>query len=129
MVTTPRMDSFSPRIFAFMAPTLADFFGANAAVDTSTPANPKLTIQFSDFATQGFSNTAKATDPEAWVTAIVKKIRAYSNTATDESSNIVVDAPFKGLTTRNSLDQREYSYSVRIYEPDTGSAEPDPDNV
>lgn len=111
------------------APTLADFFGASVTVDTSTPSNPKLVIAFTDFATQGLSNTAKATDAEAWFTAIIKKTRAFSAASTDELSSVVVDAPFRGLTPRNSVDQREYSYSVRIFEPDTGAAEPDPDNL
>lgn len=111
------------------APTLADFFGANAAIDTSNAANPELRIKFADFATQGLSNTAKATDAEAWLVAILKRARAYSAAATDEMSNVAVDAPFLGLTTRNSVSVREYSYSARIYEPDTGASEPDPDNV
>lgn len=111
------------------APTLADFFGATAVVDTSNPANPKLTIAFSDFSSVGFGSTAKATDPESWFVAILKRARVYSAAATDELSNVAIDAPFLGLTTRNSANMREYSYTARIYEPDTGAAEPDPDNV
>lgn len=111
------------------APTIADLFGASATVDTTNASNPKLVIAFADFATQGFGNVAKTTDAEAWLLAIIKKARAYSAAATDELSNVAIDAPFLGLTTRNSVQAREYSYSVRVYEPDTGAAEPDPDNV
>lgn len=111
------------------APTLADFFGANAAIDTTDPANPKLTLTFLDFAAQGFGNTAKASDAEAWAVALVKKWRAATMAATDEASNLAVDAPFKGTTTRETLPKIEYSYSVRVFEPDTTASEPDPDNV
>lgn len=111
------------------APTIADLFGATATVDTSNASNPKLVIAFTDFSAQGFGNVAKTSDAEAWVVALIKKWRSQTVAATDEASNIAVDAPFLGLTTRNNVSVREYSYSARVYEPDTGASEPDPDNV
>lgn len=111
------------------APAITDLFGANAVVDTTDAANPELRIKFADFSAQGFGNVAKTSDAEAWVVALIKKWRSQTVAATDEASNIAVDAPFLGLTTRNSVSVREYSYSARVYEPDTGASEPDPDNV
>lgn len=111
------------------ASTIATLFGPNTTVDTTDPANPKLIIPFTDLADVGFTNVAKANDSEGWFTAIVKKARKFIAAQTDEVSNFDVDAPFLGLTTRNTVLMREYSYSIKIYEPDTGSAEPDPDNV
>lgn len=117
------------------SPIISDFFGPGATVltasgsVTASSSDPALVIKFSDFASLGWGTPSGATDPEKWITAIILKLRAYTAAATTEESNIVVQAPFLGLTTRNSVQKREYSYTLQIYEPDTGAANPDPDNV
>lgn len=103
-------------------PTIQQLFGAGATV-----ANNKLTIDFTDFATEGWNTAAGTNDAERWLTAIVLKARKFSDTNADQVPNIVVSEPFPGLTTRNNQLKREYSYSVQIYVLDTGNVVPDPD--
>lgn len=116
-------------------PTVPQLFGSAAQVITATTSiaatssDPALVIRFSDFAVNGWNTVAGTTDAEKWFSAMVLKARATSAANTDEVPNVVIDSPFPGLTTRNSVLKREYQYAVRIYETDSGAATPDPDNV
>lgn len=105
-------------------PTLQQIFGA-----TSSVASNSLTINFADFAALGWNDAAGTTDPEKWLAAIIKHARSFYAANTDDLPAIAIDDPFLGLTTRNSVAKREYSYSVRIYEADSGATTPDPDNL
>ena len=119
------------------APNIPNFFGANAelltdsATVTATTTSPVLVIKQSDFADQGWDafTVGDGIDPEKWVAAIVRKINAWSIANTDDVPNVVITAPILGLESRAETLKRRYSYSVDIYQPDTGSTEPDPDLV
>jgi hypothetical protein len=116
-------------------PTTIQLFGASAQVLTSstsvaaTSADPALVIRFSDFASVNWNTVAGTTDPEKWLAAMLLRARGWYATNTDQVPNISIGDPFPGLTTRNNVLKREYSYTVAIYEPDSGAAAPDPDNV
>jgi hypothetical protein len=113
------------------APTISDFFGANATVDTTNPSNPQLIIQFGDFSGVGWSNASGASDPEKWLTSIIKKIRLFSSANTaDQIPNVEISTdPSIGFETRENAAKRRFDYYLSIYEPDTGATAPDPDNV
>jgi hypothetical protein len=112
------------------APTMGDFFGTNATLDSTDATNPKLIIQFADFASVGWGSVAGTSDPEKWLTAIIKKIRAFSAANTDQVPNVeIATDPSIGFETRETNPKRRFDYFVSIYEPDTGATAPDPDNV
>ncbi len=119
------------------APTIANFFGTNAQVLTATAsvtasaADPVLVIKYSDFAAQAWDAlvAGNETDPEKWITAIARKIYDFSAANTDDIPNVVITAPILGLESRNSTLKRRFAYSLDIYQPDTGTAAPDPDLV
>ncbi len=119
------------------APTITAFFGDDAQVLTSTTSvtatttEPVLVIKQSDFTAEGWDSLTSGdeSDPEKWVTAIIRKINTFSNANTDDVPNVVVTPPILGLESRTETLKRRYSYSVDIYQPDTGSTEPDPDLV
>ena len=116
-------------------PTVVQLFGSAAQVVTATTQvsataqDPALIIRFSDFSSVGWNTATGTTDPEKWLAAMILRARAFHASNTDEVPNTVVDSPFPGLTTRNAVLKREYAYTVRIYETDSGSSSPDPDNV
>jgi len=118
-------------------PNIVNFFGASATVLTvntqtvATALDPALVIRYSDFAAEGWNALANGEelDPEKWITAIVKKIKAWSGANVDDIPNVVVTAPLVGLEQRNATLKRRYSYGVDIYQADTGTSEPDPDSV
>jgi hypothetical protein len=118
-------------------PTIPNFFGVNAQVltantsVTATALDPVLCVKYSDLAAVGWTSLAGSaeTDPEKWLTSIIKLIKNFTTANTDELPNVVVDAPLLGLEFRNSLTKRRYSYSVDIYETDTGATEPNPTNI
>ncbi len=118
-------------------PTVTNFFGANATVLTAnaqtsaTALDPVLVIRYSDFTAEGWNALANGEelDPEKWVTAIVKKIKAWSMANLDDIPNVVITAPLVGLEQRNATLKRRYSYGVDIYQVDTGTSEPDPDSI
>lgn len=103
-------------------PTIQQLFGAGATV-----VNNKLTLDFADFATEGWTTAAGTTSAEKWLTAIVLKAQKFSTSNTDQLPNIVVSDPFPGLINRDSQLKREYAYTVQVYVPDTSAAIPDPD--
>lgn len=105
-------------------PTLQQIFGTNASITAND-----LTIRFADFSSVGWDTAAGTTDAEKWLTAIILKARAFTQSNTDEIPSIVVQAPFPGLITRNNVVKREYSYSVQVYILDAGSTIPDPDSI
>ncbi len=119
------------------APNISNFFGANAQILSSTTSitassvDPALVIKFSDFSAQGWDNLTAGdqTDPEKWIAAITRKIRDFSNANTDDVPNVVITDPILGLETRENTLKRRFSYSLDIYQPDAGSAAPDPDLV
>lgn len=119
------------------APTIANIFGANASVivDTQSVAAsinaPLLIIHYTDFNAEGWNSllAGDEIDPEKWLTAIIKKINAFSNANLDDLPNAVITDPIVGLESRNTILKRRYSYSVDIYQPDTGASFPDPDLV
>ena len=43
--------------------------------------------------------------------------------------NVLITDPILGLESRNSTLKRRFSYGLDIYQPDSGSASPDPDLV
>jgi len=105
-------------------PTIQQLFGTNATVTSN-----ELTIKFSDFSSIGWGTAAGTTDAEKWLTAILLKARAFSETNLDEVPNINVQDPYPGLTMRNNALKREYSYNVQVYVPDTSAIVPDPDLI
>lgn len=105
-------------------PTIQDLFGTTATVTNNT-----LSIKFADFTDVGWTDAAGTTSAEKWLTAILLKARAFTAAQIDEMADIEVNAPFLGLVQRNSVNKRQYSYSVNVYETDSGAAAPDPDNV
>ena len=119
------------------APNIANFFGANASVLTSTTSvtasagDPVLVVKFSDFAAQSWNALVAGdqSDPEKWMTAIARKIYDFSAANTDDIPNVVITDPILGLESRNSTLMRRFSYELDIYQPDTGSSAPDPDLV
>lgn len=118
-------------------PTTQQFFGLNATVLTATTSitataiAPVLVVRFEDFLGEGWNALVSGdeNDPEKWITAIIKKINAFSVANTDDLANVVAIAPIVGLETRNSILKRRYSYSIDIYQADSGSTVPDPDFV
>lgn len=118
-------------------PTIASFFGANAQTLTSTTSitasatDPVLVIKYSDFTAQAWNAlvAGNETDPEKWITAIAKKIYDFSAGNTDTIPNVVITPPVLGLESRNNTLMRRFSYGLDIYQPDSGSASPDPDLI
>jgi hypothetical protein len=119
------------------APTIPDFFGQNAIVLTSTTsvtasaADPVLVVKYSDFVSQSWDALVANDEniPEKWVTAIARKIRDFSNANTDDVPNVIITDPIVGLESRESVLKRRFSYSLDIYQADSGSTAPDPDLV
>lgn len=118
------------------APTIADFFGANAQVLTdqatvsASATDPCLVIRFSDLVGTGWDQPAGASDPEKWITAIVRMIDAFSTANTDDVPNVYTsDIPFQSLSQRNGTNKRIYAYTLNFAVPDSASAHPDPDQV
>ena len=119
------------------SPTITNFFGQNATVLTSntsvtaSAADPVLVMKYSDFASQSWDTLAVGdeTIPEKWVTAIARKIRDFSNANTDDVPNVVITDPIVGLESRENVLKRRFSYSLDIYQTDSGSTAPDPDLV
>jgi hypothetical protein len=121
-----------------MPASINNFFGDNASVltaitsITASTADPVLVIRHSDFASQSWNNLASGdqSNPEKWMSAIIRKINDYSNVNTgDDTLNVVVTDPILGLEVRSATLKRRYSYSVDVYQADTGSTQPDPDLV
>jgi hypothetical protein len=121
-----------------MPATIANFFGANASVLTATTsitastADPVLVIRYSDFAAEAWNSlvSGNETKPEKWTSAIIRKINNYSTANSgDDTLNVIVTDPILGLEVRSSTLKRRYSYSVDVYQADTGSTQPDPDLV
>ena len=118
-------------------PTIINFFGTNAQVLTSdtnvvaTAGSPVLVVRYSNFTAEDWNALApgQETDPEKWLTAIIRKVNTFSNANLDDIPNVVVTNPILGLESRTNTLKRRYSYSVDIYQPDTGSTQPDPDLV
>lgn len=118
-------------------PTIQNFFGASSQVITATTsivataAEPVLVIKQSDFTAEGWDalTAGQETDPEKWTAAIIRKINGFSNANTDDIPNVVITSPILGLESRTDILKRRYSYSVDVYQPDTGSTQPDPDLV
>lgn len=119
------------------APTIQNFFGASAqvltasATVTATGSSPVLVISQSDFTSEAWDDLTSGdeSDPQKWLTAIIRKINTWSSANSDDIPNVVITNPILGLESRNETLKRRYSYSVDIYQPDTGSTEPDPDLV
>lgn len=119
------------------APTIQNFFGSSATIVTGSATltgstgDPLLVIKYSDFVSQGWNAIATGDEakPEKWIAAIVRKIKDFSASNTDDLANVVVNDPFIGLETRNELLKRRFSYSVDIYQTDSGANAPDPDLI
>lgn len=118
-------------------PTIQNFFGTSAQALTATTSivatatEPVLVIRQSDFTAEGWNAlvAGNETDPEKWITAIIRKINTFSNANTDDIPNVVITSPILGLESRTDILKRRYSYGVDIYQPDTGNTQPDPDLV
>lgn len=118
-------------------PTIANFFGISAQVITAsttvsaTGTAPKLIISQSDFTAEAWNalTSGHESDPQKWLTAIILKVNAWSIANTDDLPNVAIDNPIVGLESRNNALKRRFSYSVDIYQPDTGNTQPDPDLV
>ncbi|MEB3338967.1 MAG: hypothetical protein VKJ46_15965 [Leptolyngbyaceae bacterium] len=105
------------------APSIQELFGVNASLSGST-----LAITLTDFLPEGFD----VTDPTASrvVAAMVKRWKNFTTGKEDDPTvGITVGAPFVSLATRGEQTQRSFQYSVSLYIPDVGAAEPDPDLV
>ncbi len=119
------------------APTIANFFGANAQVltasttVTASTADPVLVVKYSDFATQAWNALVSGDQnkPEKWITAIARKIVDFSNSNVDDIPNVVITDPIVGLESRQSVLKRRFSYSLDVYQTDSGSTTPDPDLI
>jgi hypothetical protein len=119
------------------APTISNFFGANAqtlTVSTSvtaSAADPVLVIRYSDFTAQEWNALVAGdqTDPEKWLAAITRKIYDWTIANTDDLPNVAITEPILGLESRNNTLKRRFSYGLDIYQNDTGSSAPDPDLV
>jgi len=119
------------------APTIPNFFGSNAQVLTTTAsvtasaAAPVLVIRQSDFTVETWNALVAGdeADPEKWITAITRRIANFTASNIDDIPNIVITAPVLGLESRTNVLKRRFSYGIDIYQPDTGSAEPDPDLI
>lgn len=120
-------------------PTIAQLFGANAAVITAqTPvdasaADPVLCIKLSDLAATGFNQAASTTDAEAWLGALIKMAASFTAANTDEKPRITVEAPtadsFLSISSRDGIQRLQLPYSVTVYENFAGSVSFDPDNL
>jgi hypothetical protein len=119
------------------SPTIANFFGTNAQILTSdtnvvaTAGSPVLVVRYSNFTAEDWTalTAGQETDPEKWLTAIIRKVNTFSVANLDDIPNVVITDPILGLESRTNTLKRRYSYSVDIYQPDTGSTKPDPDLV
>ena len=118
-------------------PTIQNFFGTSSQVLTATtsvvatPTEPVLIIRQADFTAESWNAliAGNETDPEKWLTAIIRKINSFSTANTDDVPNIVITSPVLGLESRASTLKRRYSYGVDIYQTDVGNTQPDPDLV
>ena len=115
-----------------MALTIQDRFGANASINNSNPADPILQIKYSDLASASWDNlqSGDENNPDKWLMAIVRHNKNLENTLTTEEHNVTVTPPFNpALGNRNNTNIRSYAYTVTGYIPDTGSSEPDIDDI
>jgi hypothetical protein len=118
-------------------PLASDFFGINTQILIATtsivasPSAPILIIKQSDFAAQSWNGLIPGdeNDPEKWISAIIRKIHDFSLANTDDLPNVVITPPTLGLESRTNILKRRFSYTIDIYQPDTGSEAPDPDLV
>ena len=119
------------------SPTIDNFFGASAQVISAstnivaTAIDPALILRYSDFNAESWNALAagEQLDPEKWLTSILKKAKTWSVANTDDLPNLVVFPPSLGLELRNAISIRRFTYSVDIFQPDTGGSEPDPDLI
>jgi len=115
--------------------TLVNIFGTGASVTTG--ADPTLTTKYSGQATAGWNAiiAGDEANPWKWFTSILFNAKAYYAALSDNdkaTQNVVVQqSSFNGvaLETRGNQIYRKYSYTVEIYELDTGASNFDPDRV
>lgn len=117
-----------------MPATNVNIFGTGATVTSG--ADPTLSIKYSGQTSAGWNALVAGdeTNPYKWFTSILSNAKNYYDSLSDTdkaNQNVVVAPSFSpvSLETRNNQVYRKYSYTVDIYELDTGSSSFDPDRV
>jgi hypothetical protein len=126
--------------------TLAQRFGTNAAIDTTSPSNPKLVITLKDLQNNtnagdilnslGIDNATviNDTNKDQWATKILQALLILNlqKQPTDNNDNTVgiyITNGGKRYTTRNAINQVEYRLTVATYKNDTEGTIVDPDAI
>lgn len=117
-----------------MPATNVNIFGTGATVTTGT--DPTLSIRYSGQSTAGWNAliAGDEANPYKWLASIIANAKNYYNSLSDTdkaNQNLVVAPSYSpvSLESRNNQVYRKYSYTVDIYELDTGSSNFDPDRV
>ena len=111
--------------------TIQERFGSNVALN-----NGILTIDLADYLNESLNNPSALTanDADKILAAIIRKNVAWeltlpSGTQTHNVSLQKQSFNFVQLATRNNVVKRAYSYTANIYVSDTGTNDPDPNDV
>lgn len=125
-----------------MPASLANIFGTAAAANTASgtvaasATDPTLIVKYSGQSTAGWDAiaTGDQTNPWKWLSSFIKNAMTYYNSLSDTdktTQNFIVQPSFSpvSLETRGTQVYRKYSYTVEIYELDTGASSFDPDKV
>jgi hypothetical protein len=126
--------------------TLAQRFGTNATIDTTTPTNPKLVITLKNL--QDISNTGDIADglglddatvindtnKDQYASKILHALLLlnYQKQAVDnndETVGIYITNGGKRFVTRNSVNQVEYRLTTAAYKSDSTGILVDPDDI
>ncbi|MGL5804025.1 MAG: hypothetical protein ACRC11_01055 [Xenococcaceae cyanobacterium] len=115
-----------------MPATNVNIFGTGAITTTGT--DPALTIKYSGQNAAGWNAliAGDEANPYKWLASIIANAKAYydSLTSTEKTNqNLNIQANSVSLENRNGQVYRRYSYTINIYELDTGSSSFDPDKV
>jgi hypothetical protein len=117
-----------------MPATNVNIFGTGATVTTG--ADPVLSLKYSGQSTAGWNAlaTGDEANPYKWLASIIANAKNYYSALSDAdkaTQNVIVVPSFSpvSLETRGTQVYRKYSYTIDIYELDTGSSSFDPDKV
>lgn len=112
---------------------ITDRFGSNATYNSSTKI---LSIDLTDYTPESLDNpgTLTSNDADKILAAIIRKNVAWetslpSGTETHNVSVAKQSFNFVSLESRNSVTKRKYSYTTDIFVVDSGTSDPDPNDV
>jgi hypothetical protein len=105
-----------------------------ATVNYSTASDPVLQIPYSAIkvaSNWGTPPTSSGTqDLDQWLVGMLTTLTLWNSQQTTEAHDVVISETFRGVASRNNIDQRPtINYSIAIYNKTPTIIEPDADDV